>query len=79
MKPAAERPRAFYRGNDVYDQRDVGFVHTVAESGGRRFFLHRTHGDDGRPIPANSNQGHEYGTTLSEAEKRQLVEYLKTL
>ncbi|HEU0301745.1 MAG TPA: cytochrome c [Longimicrobium sp.] len=79
LKPAAERPRAFYRGNDVYDQRDAGFVHTVAEQGGRRFFLHRTHRDDGEPLPANSNQGHEYGTGLSEAEKRQLVEYLKTL
>ena len=28
--------------------------------------------------PGNSNAGHTYGTTLSPAEKRALVEYLKT-
>jgi len=27
----------------------------------------------------NSNQGHEYGTTLSEDQKKALIEYLKTL
>jgi hypothetical protein len=27
----------------------------------------------------NSNCGHEYGTTLSESDKRALLEYLKTL
>jgi hypothetical protein len=28
---------------------------------------------------ANGNQGHEFGTTLSPAEKDALVEYMKTL
>jgi hypothetical protein len=27
----------------------------------------------------NSNAGHEYGTNLSDADKRALLEYLKTL
>jgi hypothetical protein len=27
----------------------------------------------------NSNSGHDYGTKLSVAEKRDLIEYLKTL
>ena len=27
----------------------------------------------------NSNSGHDYGTKLSAAEKRDLIEYLKTL
>jgi len=34
---------------------------------------------DGSPITGNSNAGHEFGTTLSDVERGQLVEYLKTL
>ncbi|HEX5725319.1 MAG TPA: hypothetical protein VFX98_07620 [Longimicrobiaceae bacterium] len=79
LKPAAERPRAFYRGYDVYDQANVGFVHNVSAEGNRRYSLFRTHDDAGQPIAGNDNAGHEYGTTLSEAEKRQLIEFLKTL
>ena len=30
-------------------------------------------------LPGNSNAGHEYGTSLSDAERMELVEYLKTL
>ena len=30
-------------------------------------------------IPGNSNAGHDYGTDLSSAQKRELIEYLKTL
>lgn len=30
-------------------------------------------------LPGNSNQGHEYGSELSEKEKWELIEYLKTL
>jgi hypothetical protein len=30
-------------------------------------------------IPGNSNQGHAYGVNLSEIEKKDLIEYLKTL
>lgn len=79
LRPASERPREFYRGYDVYDPVNVGFVSSVAEEGERRFFLYRTHGADGQPIAGNSNEGHEYGTGLSEEEKRNLLEYLKTL
>ena len=79
LKPAADRPRAFYRGYDVYDPTNVGFVSDVAEEDGRRHFLFRTHTPEGEPIAGNSNAGHEYGTQLSEQEKRDLLEYLKTL
>jgi hypothetical protein len=66
------RPAAFYRGYDVYDQERVGFVTTVPEEGGRRFFRYDT------SIPGNGNAGHVYGTTLADDDKRALVEYLKT-
>jgi hypothetical protein len=79
LKPASERPHQFYRGYDVYDPINVGFVSNVPREGRKQYFLFQTHTPDGRPIPGNSNQGHEYGTRLSEQERRQLLEYLKTL
>jgi len=75
LEPSANRPKTFYRGYDVYDQKKVGFVGDVGEEEGRKYFLYDT------KEPGNSNQGHEgkrYGTELSAAEKDALVEYLKT-
>ena len=75
LEPAAARPHEFYRGNDVYDAKNMGFVADVAEQGGRRFFRYDT------SLPGNANTGHEgepYGTALPAAQKDALVEYLKT-
>jgi len=75
LEPSNKRPKTFYRGYDVYDQKKVGFVGDVGEEKGRKYFLYDTQ------EPGNSNQGHEgkrYGTELSAAEKDALVEYLKT-
>ena len=30
-------------------------------------------------LPGNGNQGHEYGTSLTPAQKRSLVEFMKRL
>ncbi len=67
----AERPVEFYRGFDLFDAANVGFVSTVAEAGGQRF----THFDT--RVPGNGNGGHVYGTDLIADEKRALVEYMK--
>jgi len=75
LEPAAKRPKVFYRGNDVHDQRKVGFVSEAAELGGVKFFKYDT------SVPGNSNSGHEgrrYGTELAPEDKAALVEYLKT-
>lgn len=75
LEPSADRPKTFYRGDDVYDQKKLGFRSAVAEENGRKYFQLNT-GE-----PGNSNQGHEgpgYGTLLPAAEKDALVEYLKT-
>ncbi|MPZ76309.1 MAG: cytochrome c [Deltaproteobacteria bacterium] len=75
LEPSDKRPKTFYRGYDVYDQKEVGFVSDVSEENGREYFRYNTE------EPGNSNQGHEgkrYGTELSAAEKDALVEYLKT-
>jgi hypothetical protein len=71
LEPMDARPKKFWRGYDVFDAERVGFVSTgpQAERVGTPFDV---------SLPGNANAGHRYGTTLSAAEKRALVEYLKT-
>ncbi len=72
LKPPTQRPVVFWRGYDVYDPVNVGFVSQgkAAEDGGIRY-------DTG--ARSNSNRGHNFGTALSGADKDALLEYLKTL
>jgi RoxA-like, cytochrome c-like len=72
LKPVAERPTVFFRGYDVLDPVNVGFVSEgeEAERVGTRYDVSER---------ASGNQGHEYGTKLSAKEKDALIEYLKTL
>lgn len=67
------RPQVFYRGYDVFDQENVGFISTVVQEKGTPYFKFDT------TVPGNSNRGHLYGTNLSSEDKAALVEYLKTL
>jgi mono/diheme cytochrome c family protein len=72
LNPVAERPKVFYRGYDVYDPENVGFMSQGAEAQrvGTKYDVSER---------ASGNQGHEYGVNLSTAEKDALIEYLKTL
>ena len=72
LEPAASRPAVFYRGYDVYDPVNVGFVTTGAEAQrvGWKYDISER---------GNGNQGHTYGTDLSSQEKNALLEFLKTL
>jgi mono/diheme cytochrome c family protein len=75
LEPATKRTPVFYRGDDVYDPTNVGFVSNVSERGGRQFFKFDT------SVPGNENIGHEgepYGTELPPEAKEALLEYLKT-
>ena len=75
LQPAANRPKVFWRGDDLYDPKKVGFVSDQAQEGGKRYFRYDT------TVPGNGNHGHEgkaYGTGLSPSEKWALIEYLKT-
>lgn len=72
LKPVAERPKVFYRGYDVYDPLNVGFV-TSGFDTKRHGWKHDV------TERGNGNQGHTYGTTLSSGEKDALIEYMKTL
>ena len=72
LKPVAERPTVFWRGYDLYDPVEVGFVSQGPEAQriGTRLDVNSKSG---------GNQGHEFGTGLSAKDKGSLLEYLKTL
>ena len=66
LAPPGQRAMKFHRGSRVFDTNDLGYV------------------DEGPYLfdtitPGNSNSGHDYGTKLSDQQKRELIEYLKTL
>ena len=79
LSPVAERPKVFYLGNKHYDPVKLG-LNTDPLKGATEF---RT------DLPGNSNAGHEFkdgpkgngviGRKLSEEERTQIIEYLKTL
>jgi len=75
LLPGEMRRKQFLVGSTKFDPRDVGFKTNddVGDKGHDNEFLFDT------TLPGNSNLGHEYGVTLSEQEKRALIEFLKTL
>ena len=87
LTPAEKRPKAFTRGGDVYDQKNMGFAYEELKGTPQSGYTHL----DGTPYTgtafvfdtsptANGNQGHTgsvYGTELSDQEKWALIEYFK--
>jgi len=69
--PEAQRAKSFYRGNDIYDQVNMGFSTNLPNAKSTVWLLDTSVRGDG-------NKGHTYGTDLSESEKQALLEYLKT-
>jgi hypothetical protein len=66
LTPSAQRAKTFHRGSQEYDANQMGYT-----DGG--VYVFDTEGE------GNSNSGHDYGTKLSAEQKRELMEYLKTL
>jgi hypothetical protein len=66
------RRRTFYRGYDVYDRARLGFI-SDGEAAAQGGVLYDTQ------TPGNGNGGHLYGVDLSSAQKKALLEFLKTL
>ena len=70
LLPEAQRPKTFSVGRREFDPIKVGYVTSPAPG----TFLFNT------KLKGNSNKGHDYGTSrMSEEQRMQLVEYLKTL
>ncbi len=65
LRPATERPRQFLRGCVKLDPIRVGFTCETGVS----FDTARR---------GNGNQGHVFGTTIADADRRDLIEYLKS-
>ncbi len=74
LQPAAKRPLTFSIGVRTFDPVRVGYL--TEAPGFPRFSVNNP---DGSPITGNSNAGHEFGASLSDEQRGQLVEYLKTL
>ena len=72
LKPPEQRPKVFWRGYDLYDPLNVGFV-----TEGEEAMRVGTHHDTSER--ANGNGGHLFGTELPPEQKAALLEYLKTL
>lgn len=72
LEPVGSRPVTFWRGYDLYDPVNVGFV-TQGEEAERFGTFHDTR------ERANGNGGHLFGTDLPAEQKAALLEYLKTL
>jgi mono/diheme cytochrome c family protein len=72
LSPASGRPTVFYRGLDLLDAEQLGYVSTGPAAAAKGFRFDTT-------LKGNGNAGHEYGTTLPEADKRALIEFMKTL
>lgn len=66
LAPPATRAKTFHRGSRDYDAAQMGYADDGA------YVLDTT-------TPGNSNAGHDYGTDLTSDQKRELIEYLKTL
>jgi len=62
----AQRAKTFHRGSRLFNENEMGYTDEGA-------YVLDTAGS------GNSNSGHDYGTKLSENEKQDLIEYLKTL
>jgi hypothetical protein len=68
-----QRPEVFYRGWDLIDPENGGFVSQAGTDAARYGWLYDTR------LPGNSNAGHLFGTMLSGYDKERLLAYLKTL
>jgi hypothetical protein len=73
LKPASQRQQRFAIGPD-YDVNNIGISSNQAQVGNVR----ETTGCDDLNS-GNSRCGHEFGTSLPDADKKALLEYLKTL
>lgn len=69
LLPPTQRNTVFYVGNREFDPDKLGFKSQLRGKG----FKFDTR------LPGNSNAGHLYGTDLNEDERRDLLEFLKTL
>jgi hypothetical protein len=74
LQPSAQRSTSFSIGARTFDPEKVGYLTDVPG-----FPKFNAKDAQGQWIPGNRNDGHDFGSKLSEDERHQLLEYLKTL
>jgi hypothetical protein len=62
----------YFGSKTKYDYKEVGFVYTTSSTPGGTTVYNTT-------LPGYGNYGHTFGDKLSEKERREIIEYLKTL
>jgi len=76
LLPPNQRKTTFWVGGTQFDPNDVGFKSNPGDGP----FEFRVRDANGKIVPGNDNAGHDYGTaSMTNEERRALVEYLKTL
>ena len=83
LLPGDERPKKFPLGHREYDPVHVGYRFDATDAP-QTFDVDRPTIDaTGKEYPevpnGNSNRGHEFGTQLTDEERLDLIEYMKTL
>lgn len=75
LKPQHNRPTEFWVGQREYDPVNLGYVERPPQMNQnvRKFQAVK----DGKPVPGNSNAGHEYGYNLADDDKKALIAFLK--
>jgi hypothetical protein len=73
LKPASQRVTRFSTGSRVFDPKNVGYATDQTP------FANGTFVTDPSNTNGNGNGGHEYGTELTEDQRWQIIEYMKTL
>jgi hypothetical protein len=73
LEPVDRRPVVFYRGWDLVDSENGGFVSRPGGEAERHGWRYNTR------VPGNGNAGHLFGTELDADQKERLLTFLKTL
>jgi mono/diheme cytochrome c family protein len=73
LMPPDQRPKVFWRGSDLVDTENGGFVSSRNGDPARHTWRYDT------TLPGNGNAGHLWGTDLDPAARAALLAYLKTL
>jgi mono/diheme cytochrome c family protein len=73
LVPENDRVKEFHVGSKEFDPVNVGFVTDQGPS------VFKVLKDDGTIMPGNSNLGHTWGTQLTDDQKWDLIEYMKSL
>jgi len=70
LNPASQRPKSFYVGCRNYDINKFGYACTADTENSELFDTSQE---------GNSNSGHEYGVHLTPTEKKDLIEFIKSI